>query len=134
MNQKTADNFYITKFRTARFGFWFIITLTISVPFIAASLSEFKPDKISDPEWFARSGSIMVVFAMLAESKVLEMLNLFRPVGFVETGFTEFREKYYRKASFYNSLAFILMGTGTVIWGYGDIIFTWSNKITLAIS
>ena len=77
------------------------------------------------PEFFARSGAAMVVFALMAEASAIRVLNLFRPTNvFVEQGFNEFAREYVKRPAVLNKISFLLIAAGTLIWGYGDLMYT----------
>jgi len=63
--------------------------------------------------------------ALLAEGKAVELFQLFKPVGFVDEGFNDFHNKFYKKAISLNETAFSIMATGTLVWGFGDLFIAW---------
>ncbi|MDI4654241.1 MULTISPECIES: hypothetical protein [Pseudoalteromonas] len=102
----------------------FIIFAVISTiaPFL--SLFEFlRPASETFATWFQRSGSIMVVVALLSEMHAYQMFDVFKPDGFVNTTYAETEKKYSPQVKLCNIVAFILIAIGTLIWGYGDIPF-----------
>ncbi len=80
--------------------------------------------------WFQRSGSMMVLFAVWVEFKLFTMANFTSPVS--EKGLTigdtieggELKLKYGGVITTLKYIAAALALMGTLIWGYGDIIWT----------
>lgn len=72
--------------------------------------------------WFQRSGSLVVLFAALAEYVVFKTYDYISPseAAYVVPFDTP---KWYKKL--YNAISImglVLLVSGTVIWGYGDYI------------
>lgn len=62
----------------------FLIMLGLSILMPALALMDFlRPSTESIESWFQRSGSIMVLFAVVAEMQAYQMFDVFKPVGFV---------------------------------------------------
>jgi len=68
--------------------------------------------------WFQRSGSIIVLISVFSEVLALKAF-----VGFPEIGEVDARNKYKKLLSSTKILAPFLAIVGTVIWGYGDLIY-----------
>ena len=90
-----------------------------------------------DPHWFARSGSIMTVSGLLLlvkhsvlcagtdlESAMMEKLHYSRrrPPPIRGTADYEKDMRHTRRILMDEMLGFAMSLTGTVIWGYGDLL------------
>ena len=101
--------------------FLIFISLSIIAPFLSLCL-DCRPENETLGSWLQRSGSVMVVLALLAEMRAYQMLDVFKPSGFVGETYSEVQEKYLPQVKLFNFLAFILIAVGTLIWGYGDLL------------
>ncbi len=78
--------------------------------------------------WFQRSGSLMVLFAVWIEYKLFKISSLSNPIS--DNGVTwqdqahsdALNTNYRNMLKIYKYLTAALAITGTVIWGYGDIL------------
>ncbi len=109
---------------------WFIyLAIGLSVPIMAYFL---KPDIESMATWIQRSGSIMVVFSLLAEikTKLIERIAIVRDHTFLYCNMY-LKGKYERRIRIINILTYLSIVVGTIIWGYGDILIsyiaTWNS-------
>jgi len=97
--------------------------LAIASP-IAAFFIPYIPEKETFITWFPRSGSVMVVFGLLAEARAINCFFILNPSGLLAMkGITEAREKYEKYPTVLNIISFAIVALGTLIWGYGDIPF-----------
>jgi len=79
---------------------------------IAPTTVSFVVDlNLDNPDWFNRSGSIMVLFGAW-----LEMTQIRPDMRIGGNGVIIIKSKI-------DYLAFTLIILGTIIWGYGDLIF-----------
>lgn len=93
----------------------------------------FVPHGEDSSIWFQRSGSIVIVFSLLAELRSIEYKSL------VISHASSFllcnkliHYKYNSTANLINNLTLFLITFGTLIWGYGDILFKkYISKITI---
>jgi hypothetical protein len=102
---------------------WFFIFSFLSLIIPILSLSDLlKPACETLEAWFQRSGATSVVFAIFAEFKADKMLNILNS-DMVGPTFQKTYEKYLFpvKAYRYAAISFIVLGT--LIWGYGDLLF-----------
>jgi len=93
--------------------------------FVAPAIAffvEFRPEQETLNSWFQRSGSAMVILALLAEMRAYQMFDVFKPAGIVADSFLTTKEKYSWQVTVCNVAAFILIACGTIIWGYGDLL------------
>lgn len=81
-----------------------------------------RPASESIHSWFQRSGSVMTIVCVLLDLKLFSMYGRLYPSGMVEIGFEEFRAKYFNIYRVLVVLALVLTASGTIIWGYGDLI------------
>ncbi len=101
--------------------FFVFSLLALAVP-IFSLIGIGKPENEELSIWFQRSGSIMVVLALLAEMRAYQMFDVFKPIAYVSSSYDRTHKKYKPQVTAYNYIAFALIGAGTVIWGYGDIL------------
>ncbi len=103
---------------------WFLgersAVLAVLAP-IAFLLVPWLPPGETLKTWFPRSGALMVVFSLLAESRAISTYNILNPSGIVEVTFKDAKEKYGSRPAVLNSTAFVLIALGTFIWGFGDL-------------
>lgn len=115
---------YIKKIKKERFYFAIFFFLAIAAPICAYNTPlTWLPKEDSLGAWVQRSGSVMAVFGLLAESRAVNSFFILNPNGYTVTGIKEAKEKYGRYPAILNSIAFLLIAIGTFIWGYGDIVF-----------
>lgn len=103
-----------------------LLLLSVAIP-ISAWHGIYKYDT-DVTIWFQRSGSLMVLFAVWLEYKLFKISSLTNPIS--ESGVTwqdlahrdALNAKYDNKLKTYKYITALLAITGTVIWGYGDII------------
>lgn len=96
--------------------------LAIASP-IAAFFIPYVPEKETFFTWFPRSGSVMVIFGLLAEARAINCFFILNPSGLAKKGIKEAREKYEKYPTILNITSFVIIALGTFIWGYGDIPF-----------
>ncbi len=109
------------RFLKERRLFYIFTLLTITAPFLSL-IETLRPNSEEFHTWFQRSGSAMVVLALLAETHAYQMFDAFKPTGFVSNTYSSTKEKYYHQVKWYNLIAFVLLTFGTIIWGYGDLL------------
>jgi hypothetical protein len=98
-----------------------LIVLGVLAP-VAAYFSFLRPEGEAADIWFQRSGAISVLFGVWAEynlSKVNEHVNL---SGIVISSQTELSQRYKLRYRIAQYLGVVLAISGTVIWGYGDLL------------
>lgn len=116
------NEIYEKPFNKERVRFFIFTILAVSAPF-ASIYIPWRPENIDLGNWFSRSGAAMVVLSLLAEANALKIFNIFHPSGFVDISFKDFEEKFNKWPALLNKIAFTLIAIGTLIWGYGDILF-----------
>ncbi|MUK70253.1 hypothetical protein [Aliivibrio fischeri] len=84
--------------------------------------------------WFQRSGSITVLFAVWAEYKLFKLAELTNPMSQNGNTWDDMRKSDVLQASYSKYIqgikyfAAVLAIAGTVIWGYGDLLFQAFSK------
>ncbi|KYN82192.1 hypothetical protein ATY35_19695 [Vibrio cidicii] len=79
--------------------------------------------------WFQRSGSVTVLFAVWVEFKLFKLAGLINPISENGKTYDDMLKSDYlqthnsKKIQIIKCLAAVLAISGTVIWGYGDLIF-----------
>ncbi|MBS6035891.1 MULTISPECIES: hypothetical protein [Pseudomonas] len=112
---------------------WFsygMILLLIAVAALAPIYSIFGSWMAAGEEraiWVQRSGAVATLFAFIAGAMVVFTSGRLHTPGFWGdenriTVLSEFRGRF----RFAESAILVLSITGTVIWGYGDLIYKWS--------
>jgi len=100
-------NFNPSAYREIIFIVFAVIVALISI--YLDSIGFEAPDS-----WFQRSGALIVVLGVICESKHVQMV-LSKNVGAMG-------DTYKFKHKFINHAGFLIALTGTVIWGYGDLL------------
>lgn len=103
-----------------------LLLLTVAIP-ISAWHGIYQVD-VDVTSWFQRSGSLMVLFAVWVEYKLFTISNLTNPIS--ENGETyqdqahsdALNLRYGNILKSFKYVTAVLAISGTVIWGYGDII------------
>lgn len=90
----------------------------------AVSLSFIVSYLLKDGEWFQRSGSICVLFSVILEFHQAHLKNP-RPSSFV---FVQGRPAVFdplvsRSDIWFHRIAWFGIIFGTIVWGYGDLVF-----------
>ncbi|WP_217524961.1 hypothetical protein [Vibrio metschnikovii] len=98
-----------------------LMLVAVSFPILALTVP-WRPETESLDSWFQRSGSVMTIVCLLIDSKLFSIYRWLHFNNKERGNFREIRRNYappYKSAA---ALALLLTGTGTVIWGYGDLI------------
>ena len=88
-------------------------------------------------QWFARTGFIIVFFSITAEFLIFSNYDHMKPLLEKEKGLTwsslnvrqELALKYYEKNRNWGSMVLLLALIGTIIWGYGDLIWGFFSRM-----
>lgn len=100
---------------------WFaFISLAFMTPII---MHFFKPPTEYAGVWLQRSGSIIVVFALLAEikSNSIENMAISKSHTFLYCNMY-LKSRYENKIKFITYFTYSIVAVGTIVWGYGDIL------------
>ena len=101
-----------------------LIIIAILIP-CAALFIDLKPEIETTGSWFQRSGSLIVIIAVWIEFKLLSINGDVNPTGItdpIQSLIMKF-SPWYKLSSY---LAAVLAITGTLIWGYGDLLYKYS--------
>ncbi|MFA1012254.1 MULTISPECIES: hypothetical protein [Pseudomonas syringae group] len=102
---------------------WALIIFAIAVPVISMIAPYPKLPDLDAGSWFGRSGAVMTVFALLAETLLLKARLSITPAGFGWEGLNELRKIFLPQFEKVEAHIFILVISGTIIWAYGDLPF-----------
>jgi len=103
---------------------WVILLLAIVLPILALAISFPRIPGLDRAGWFSRSGAVTTIFAILAEVILIRAKLSISPPGWGWDGLQEQRDKFIPKFSYPELLILTLTVVGTLIWGYGDLLFT----------
>lgn len=84
-------------------------------------LGTFRPQAETPGQWFGRSGAVMTVFAIFAQFKAGSIATMIAGCTFAESW--EAYHKYKCYQSVLAGLSLLLAIVGTIVWGYGDLLF-----------
>lgn len=101
---------------------YFVIGLSLGYLLVITLQSKLL--MVDDPEiWFQRSGSVLVIFALLIEAYVVSINNRLNPIGWADLDVDLLRKHYLHKHSRLQFILTFQLLVGTLIWGYGDLIY-----------
>ena len=106
------------KYKAAKWKFLGYVFLSIACGLLALT-GFLKPLTEELGIWFQRSGSLVVLFAVLGEYYASKMASTLRPAGYV--GITTMEKELTKTVNIFHFIALFLAITGTFIWGYGDL-------------
>jgi hypothetical protein len=94
--------------------------LALLVPCALLGVPGLRPGSQTFATWLGRSGSVMSVFALIAQQKISFFEQSIRGTTFAESW--ALHRKYAIRVALVNSLSLTLAVIGTIIWGYGDLL------------
>lgn len=97
------------------------LCLCAVIPPLFLILGIFRPQPELFGQWFARSGAVMSAIAVVAQFKASGIATMIRGSTFGESW--GFYRKYSRLQAFVDGLSLALVVTGTIVWGFGDLLF-----------
>jgi hypothetical protein len=113
-----------------RTWFYFVLIVALlAIAFLApitanALFGALKPIAESNGVWFQRSGAISTVFALLAATLQADASRKLWTPGFLgDIHKLAVLSSFEGKFSICQNLSLLFTLLGTVIWGYGDILF-----------
>lgn len=113
-----------------RTWFYFVLIVALlAIAFLAPITANtffgaLKPSAESSGVWFQRSGAISTVFALLAATLQADASRkLWTPGSLGDIHKLTVLSSFDGKFSICQNLSFLFTVLGTVIWGYGDILF-----------
>lgn len=80
---------------------------------LAAYLGVFKPASEHPGAWFSRSGALITVLSIYAERVLANLIP----------GLNNAVMKHVRWISAPRQISFWIIVLGTIVWGYGDLLF-----------
>ena len=98
------------------------IVVGVLIP-IVAIVFPWRPEGEPIETWFQRSGSVMVIIAVWAEVKLSGIYSALNPTGIIGIGGDVLRNEYVTYYKWIVGLVAVVAVAGTIIWGYGDLIF-----------
>lgn len=102
----------------------YILLIALAVIAPIAAYFKFLIPAAENPEvWFQRSGSISVLFAVWAEYELSKIGNLINLSGIASKDQVDLKNKYSIVSNLAKYLGVLVAIFGTLIWGYGDLIF-----------
>jgi hypothetical protein len=102
---------------------WLILGLAVVVPVLALFFPLPPVSGVDRPGWFGRSGAVTTVFAILAQVILIRAKLSITPAGFGWEGLQEQRDKFIPKFNSPELLILVVTVVGTLIWGYGDLLY-----------
>lgn len=96
-------------------GFW------LSGAAVPIMLAFFKPSSEPSDTWFSRCGAVMTVLGIFSQITASDLAEMIRGGTFSESHSMYRRYRIPQRVIFI--LAVALVVAGTVIWGYGDLLF-----------
>lgn len=95
-------------------------SLAFLLPIVAWS-GILMPEQEAQASWIQRSGSVMVVWGILVEFRLLSIEGYINPSGATYVVPFDLLESYKISYRLISMLTISVMVFGTIIWGYGDI-------------
>lgn len=81
----------------------------------------FKPEEENISVWFQRSGSLIVMLAVIVEFNLLSIHTYLNSARIHFNEYEDLKKKYGVKHNIFSVFTVIIAIAGTVIWGYGDL-------------
>ncbi len=126
--QKSRDSIWRLVFLYMKHRKYTIEWSLIGVAILVAVISVIADYYSTDYNWFARSGSVVVLLAVFVEFKVSpHIYDDIQRAQFMQTEVkmsVPFKAKPTKSRRNISFAAHILLVAGTVIWGYGDLIWS----------
>lgn len=114
-------NYYEKRLATQMLVVW--VSLIAAVLILWAGYSGFlMPEIDKSAAWFQRSGSIVILIAVFAELFVIKRLKSISDDQEIVS-----RKKFKNYISITNISVIAISLIGTVVWGYGDLIYKWQS-------
>ncbi len=103
----------------------FVFCLCAVTPPLLSLMGSFRPQAEQPGQWFERSGAVMTAFAVFAQFKASTIATMIAGSTFAESW--EAYRRYKWAQILVAGLSLVLVVVGTVIWGYGDLLFPRSH-------
>lgn len=112
--------------KEVRLSIFLWIGCILSALIIPAAVIFFFAQPTSQPQWVQRGGTIVLVFAILAEIKAQAVRrNIFIVSSNRLYCELHIEEKYKKLMPYVQYSTYLLIAIGTLITGYGDLIYQW---------
>ena len=98
-----------------------VLCVCAVIPPLFSMLGSLKPQAEPLGQWFQRSGALMTVIAVFAQFKAGSIATMIAGTTFAESW--EAYHKYKRHQAVVAGLSLVLVVIGTIVWGYGDLLF-----------
>ena len=98
-----------------------VLCMCAVIPLLLSLMDNFRPQADAPGQWFQRSGAVMTVIAMFAQFKAEGIDAMIAGGAFSESW--QANRKYKRRQLLAAGLSLALVVIGTVIRGYGDLLF-----------
>jgi len=102
-----------------------LLPIISTTDFFVLGMNEFFSRNETAPQWFQRAGSLTTVISVLIEYLIIKRLYL--QMRGIPTEDTRMGTLSLEDISYLNGLqrgAVVILLTGTVIWGYGDVLLS----------
>lgn len=100
-----------------------LFAITALIPVAALSFPSLIPEADNMGTWFQRCGAVVVALAITIEAKNNLISGYIYPTGLSTSDFDKLKELYGLYFNIYKWGGFLLAIVGTIIWGYGDLLF-----------
>lgn len=110
-----------TKIKKA-FHVWFFLAALLALVFVFGYFGILKPKTEVYSIWFQRSGSLIVMLAILMEYKLFSIHQAIFPEKITLRQFSGLENKYGKKHKIFSIISTLFAIFGTFIWGYGDLL------------
>lgn len=92
-------------------------------------LGSWMPASESKAVWIQRSGAITTLFSFMAGAMIVfSSGRLHTPGHFADANRYPILQEFRWLFGLAESLIFVLSIVGTIIWGYGDLLYIWSQS------
>jgi len=101
------------------------ICVLLSLAVICAALPlvvHYRPQDQSIGAWWARFGSVVTVFGLYGQLQINYLAALITPGGLGSLELINAMRKYGPWVRYLTSATLLIIATGTLIWGFGDLL------------
>ena len=102
-----------------------LFLLAVAIPLVSL-FTELRPSSESLGIWFQRSGSIIVLLAVMIEFNLFKIGSELSSNGRVDNELHILIDKFSSLKVWFSFFSSVLVIIGTVIWGYGDLFIKYS--------
>jgi hypothetical protein len=103
---------------------WEVLLLVLA--YVVCIISAVASVKTCDGSWFSRSGSLMVLFAAIVEYRNFGIQQKLNEIAQESTNYWNAEPEKWRvpnKRKIFDRIVIITLVIGTLIWGYGDLLY-----------